>query len=109
VDKGSTTGVVYLDFCKAFGTGPHSTLLSELERFGIDWWTILWLRNWLNGHVQVVVNGSMWRWKLMTSGVPQGTSAVYIFIKDIGNGTECTLSKLADDTKLSGAVKTPEG
>jgi len=97
----------FKDFRKAFDTVTHNILLSNLGRHRFDGW----IRNWLDGRIQMIVlYGSMSRW---TSGVPHGTILgpvlFNIFINDIDSKIKCTLSKLAEDARLSGAVDMPEG
>ena len=73
----------------------------------------LWMEFLKDLCFRVLFSGSISKWRLVTSGVPQGlVLELVLFNISVGHmdsGIKCTLRKFADDTKLSGAVDMLEG
>lgn len=84
---------VYLDLCKAFDAVLHDILVTQLGKSGFDERTAHLVRNWLDGHPhRAVFSGSVSKWKLVMSGVPQesvqGPVLFNIFVGNMGSGPQ---------------------
>ena len=105
VDEGSPVYVIYLDFQKAFDKVPHQRLILKLKSHCLGNSIINWIEKWLtNRRQRVVVDGEVSSWKLVLSGLPQGSVIgpilFLVYIDELEEGVTCKILKFADDTKL---------
>ena len=106
MNKGNLTGVVYLDFSKAFDLVNHQLLLSKLECYNFHHSAIEWISSYLSERTQqVTIGNKSSEQKPIPRGVPQGSVLgpllFLIFINDLPMSTcESNIDLFADDSTL---------
>ena len=74
LDAGLNVDCIYLDFSKAFDCISHSELITKLYAYGVDVFSITWIKNFLTDRKQrVKINSVCSDWLPCLSGVPQGS------------------------------------
>lgn len=108
--------VVYLEFSKDFNTVSHNIFIDKLMKYRLVKWTVSCIKKLLNGQVQSSVISSICdhsSWRLVTTCISQslilGLMIFNIFINDLVDRAECTLSKFSNDTKQGREADAPDG
>ena len=104
IDKGLLTGVLFLDFRKAFDLVNHQILLSKLKLYGCSSKTVEFFQSYLSGRFQILNFKNTLSDSLPLSvGVPQGSILgpllFILYVNDLPLATNhCSLYMYADDT-----------
>jgi len=113
MDQGFSTDVIYFNFSKAFDSVPHNRLLGKLKGYSADGQLFEWFRCFLVGrHQRVHVNGFLFSWAQVDSGVPQGSVLgpllFTLYVNELPSLVSNSLLMFADDIKLYWTIRGPE-
>lgn len=106
LNSGKEVDTIYLDYAKAFDKVDLHILLKKLQQYGVGGKMLKWIKQFLLNRFQtVVVEGEKSSFRLVLSGVPQGTVLgpifFIIYINDQLDVLRASDGKIfADDTKL---------
>ena len=100
---------IFLDISKAFDNLRYQILLFELRSYGVEGNLFRSLENSLDNRKQrVILDGQCSSWKIILSGVPQGSVLgpllLLIHLSDLANGLNSICKIFTDDTSISSKV-----
>ena len=104
-DNRLVTGMILIDFQKAFDTINHDILLKKLSIIGFSDHTVKWFQSYLsNRKFTINLENSFSEVSNISCGVPQGSilgSLLFLtYVNDIPMAVKCNLFLYADDTCL---------
>ena len=105
LDTGDEIRAVFRDFSKAFDKVWHSGLIFKLKAIGISGLHLKLIKSYLSNRRQrVVLNNGLSTWKIIPSGVPQGsvlgTLLFLVYINDLCEDIKSDIYLFADDSSL---------
>ena len=105
LDEGLLTGMILIDFQKAFGTINHEILFKKLKAMGFFEGYITWLQSYLSERIFFIsIENQLSDYGRISCGVPQGSILgpllFLIYINGMPQAVNSNLFLYADDSYL---------